>query len=210
MSGTLSYYRRLARAVLFAERVHAEQVRKYAVHEPYIVHPLRVMLAVPEWARVVAVLHDVVEDDPSVTIRDLIREAGCHPVELRALSLLTRGAEEYPQYILRIINANGPEAILARTVKLADLEDNLNGAPVNLEARYTRAYAALTLSIATQTLLLDRGRSIFPRKLQIALVESDRAWAMRGIESRFGQSRPRPDVVEEVWARVQKEYRDVL
>ncbi len=53
----------LERAIALAAQAHAGQVDKGGA--PYILHPLRVMLRLthPE-ARIVAVLHDVLEDCP--------------------------------------------------------------------------------------------------------------------------------------------------
>ena len=59
----------LERAIEIAARAHAGAVDKGGA--PYILHPLRVMLAqASDEARIVAVLHDVVEDC-DVTIDDL-------------------------------------------------------------------------------------------------------------------------------------------
>ena len=71
-------------------------------------------------AMTVAVLHDVVEDT-GVGLDDIRRE-GFSQAVLDALSLLTHNASEpYEAYIGRI--AANP---LARSVKLADLQDNMN------------------------------------------------------------------------------------
>jgi (p)ppGpp synthase/HD superfamily hydrolase len=66
MAGTLE------RAIAIAAEAHAEQVDKAGA--PYILHPLRMMLAVTTpVARMAAVLHDVVEDT-SVTLEQLRAE----------------------------------------------------------------------------------------------------------------------------------------
>lgn len=53
----------LNRAIEIATLAHAGQVDKGGA--PYIMHPIRVMLAMDtEEARIVAVLHDVLEDCP--------------------------------------------------------------------------------------------------------------------------------------------------
>ena len=50
----------LERAIQIAVKAHSGQTDKSG--EPYILHPFRVMFAVPDTdARIVAVLHDVVE-----------------------------------------------------------------------------------------------------------------------------------------------------
>jgi hypothetical protein len=87
-------------------------------------HVERVAAAVPSDARVVALLHDVLErTDTSAT--DLTAR-GLTAIELGALRLLTRATgEDYDVHVTRIARADGPEGKLARVVKLADLEDHL-------------------------------------------------------------------------------------
>ena len=66
---------------------------------------------------------------------------GLTDVELAALELLTRGpGESYELDVLRIAYAPGPAGRLARTVKLADLDDHISrewvpGAPPYAWAR---------------------------------------------------------------------------
>jgi hypothetical protein len=103
-------------------------------------HLSRVAAAVPADAQATAWLHDALEStgaDPA----DLSRQ-GLTAVELAALELLTRTPEElYDLYALRIAYAPGEEGRLARTVKLADLDDHLthhqppDGAPPYAWAR---------------------------------------------------------------------------
>lgn len=51
----------LEQAIAFAAKQHAGQVDK--ANAPYILHPLRVMLNVPNIEhKIIAVLHDVLED----------------------------------------------------------------------------------------------------------------------------------------------------
>lgn len=88
--------------------------------EPFILHPLRVMLRMgTDTERIVAVLHDLVEDTDN-TLDDLCRLG--YPVEVvEAIDRLTRREREsYEEYIGRV--GGNP---LARRVKLADLADNL-------------------------------------------------------------------------------------
>ena len=92
--------------------------------EPIIDHVERVAAAVPEDAQPLAYLHDVLERT-STGIDDL-RAQGLSPLEEAALDLLThRPGESYELHTLRIAWAAGPEGHLARTVKLADLDDHL-------------------------------------------------------------------------------------
>jgi (p)ppGpp synthase/HD superfamily hydrolase len=107
----------LERAIAIAAAAHAGQVDKAGA--PYILHPLRVMLScmtIDE--RIVAVLHDVVEDT-GVTLVDLERE-GFAPHVLAALAAVTKAeGEAYTDFVLRA--AADP---IGRHVKLADLRDN--------------------------------------------------------------------------------------
>jgi (p)ppGpp synthase/HD superfamily hydrolase len=106
-------------AIILATQAHVGQVDK--VGQPYILHPFRVMLRLGDpTARMVAVLHDVVEDT-SVTLDDL-RRGGFPPEVVEAVDLVTRRQDEtYEQFIERL--APNP---IARAVKLADLEDNMD------------------------------------------------------------------------------------
>lgn len=105
------------RAVQIAAAAHAGQVDKEG--QPYLLHVLRVALAVadPE-ARVAAVLHDVVEDT-AVTL-DQIRAEGFSAAVVEAVRVLTRPhGTPYAEYVIRL--KTNP---LARAVKLSDLADN--------------------------------------------------------------------------------------
>jgi (p)ppGpp synthase/HD superfamily hydrolase len=107
----------LERAIEIAAKAHAGQVDKAG--QPYVLHPLRMMLAVttPE-ARMAAVLHDVVEDT-AVTLEEL-RDEGFPAAVISAVEALTkRDGEDYETFIRRV--APNP---IAREVKLADLRDN--------------------------------------------------------------------------------------
>ena len=107
-------------ALLVAVEAHRGQLYPAPEPEPFILHPLRVMLGVKSGAaRVVAVLHDVVEDS-EVTLRDL-EERGFEALILDAVDHVTRrDGEDYADYIRRV----GRNA-LATEVKLSDLADNL-------------------------------------------------------------------------------------
>ncbi len=105
------------KALQVAARAHEGQKDKNG--QPYILHPLRVMSAVDgETTKVVAVLHDVVEDS-SISIDDLRREGFGEEI-LAAVTCLTHHKDEpYADYVVRC-KGNA----VARQVKLADLEDN--------------------------------------------------------------------------------------
>jgi len=104
--------------------VDAHRGQKDKVGEPYILHPLRVMFRLgwdaPPSVRMAAVLHDVVEDT-KVTLSEL-RRLGYPEEVLRAVELLSRRHEDtYEQFVERLL----PNRI-ARLVKRADLEDNMD------------------------------------------------------------------------------------
>ncbi len=109
----------LEEAIIIAARAHRGMVDKGGA--PYILHPLRMMLRLKTPAeRIAAVLHDVVEDS-DWTLDDL-RAAGFSEEIVAAVDHLTRRAgEPYMAFIRRA--AAHP---VARRVKMADLEDNLD------------------------------------------------------------------------------------
>jgi (p)ppGpp synthase/HD superfamily hydrolase len=109
------------RAIAIALEAHAGQVDKAGA--PYILHPLRVMLRLEGLeARIVGVLHDVVEDKGSAWPLERLAGEGFSPTILAALDAVTRRENEsYDDFVLRA--ARDP---IARQVKLADLEDNLD------------------------------------------------------------------------------------
>lgn len=137
----------LDKALAIAVAMHAGQTDK--IGEPYILHPLRIMLKLRRQAdRVVAVLHDVVEDSHGAcTLADL-RKAGFPAPIVEAVDRLTRRTgESYEAYIRRAAGT-----ALSRRIKIADLEDNMefrlrNGLLQKDRARmrrYQRAYRTLT------------------------------------------------------------------
>lgn len=131
-------------AIQLATKAHQGQVDKAG--EVYILHPLRVMFAVEgETARIVAVLHDVVED--SAYSFDDLRVMGYSEDILTALDCLTRRDDEtYEQFVDR-----AKQNTMARQVKLADIEDNMDVRRLtditekdfNRLQRYRQAWAVL-------------------------------------------------------------------
>lgn len=107
----------LESAIALAARAHAGQVDKAGA--PYILHPLRMMFALRDpVARIVAVLHDVVEDTP-VTL-DALRAEGFSDEVVDAVDHLTRReGEDYFDFVRRA--SRHPVAAM---VKRADLVDN--------------------------------------------------------------------------------------
>ena len=109
----------LSRAIHIATEVHKEQKDK--VGKPYITHVMRVMeRCKTEEEKIVAVLHDVVED--TTTTLDDLRKEGFNEKILSAIDAITqRKKESKTDYIERI-----KQNPLATRVKLNDLEDNMD------------------------------------------------------------------------------------
>jgi GTP diphosphokinase / guanosine-3',5'-bis(diphosphate) 3'-diphosphatase len=109
----------LERAIEIASAAHAGQLDKAG--QPYILHPLRVMLRVAgKHERMAAVLHDVVEDTP-VTLERLTQE-GFPPEVVAAVQALTKNPGESRLAAAARAAANP----IARTVKLADNAENMD------------------------------------------------------------------------------------
>jgi (p)ppGpp synthase/HD superfamily hydrolase len=110
----------LNRAIEIAAFAHRGQVDKGGA--PYILHPLRVMLAMDtDEERMVAVLHDALEDGPS-SVPQAIGTAWFPAQVVEAIGDLTRrDGETYGAFIERV-KANP----LARKVKIADMRDNMD------------------------------------------------------------------------------------
>lgn len=148
-------------AIEIAAKAHAGQKDKGG--QDYILHPLRVMMRMEtNEQRIVAVLHDVLEDT-HITEADLRREGFSEEI-IAALKCLTRieapspllrpgqGKEIYlTEFIPRI--AKNP---LARAVKLADLADNMDpnrvppGQEGGLHESQLRKYAKAKVYIEKQ------------------------------------------------------------
>jgi len=135
----------LEKAIRIAVNAHAGQKNKGGA--PYILHPLRVMMNMEtEQEMIVAVLHDVMENT-DCTLDTLWREGFSADI-LCALDHLTRRQIETYDAFIEKVRQND----IARKVKRADIEDNLNTAriPLLTEAdqqrfdRYRKAYARLS------------------------------------------------------------------
>ena len=101
--------------------VEAHRGQKEKAGQPYILHILRVMFRLGvEPEQMAGVLHDLVEDTP-YTLDDL-RRLGYPERVVTAIDCLTRREDEtYEEFVERA----GAHPI-ARRVKLADLEDNMD------------------------------------------------------------------------------------
>ena len=109
----------LEQAINIALQAHKGKADKGG--NPYILHPLRLMLAMETTEeKIVAVLHDVIEDS-SFTIQQLKQEGFSKKV-LDAVSLLTKTENQNYENYISAIKKNP----LATKVKLADLKDNMD------------------------------------------------------------------------------------
>lgn len=112
----------LEKAISIALAAHAGQTDKAGA--PYVLHPLRMMLRMQnETEMMAAVLHDVVEDGPGWTLERLAQE-GMPAAVIEAVASLTKRPDEEADYEKFIRRASAHP--VARRVKIADLEDNMN------------------------------------------------------------------------------------
>ena len=135
----------LERAVAIATAAHRGQTDKAGVD--YILHPIRVAEAVSTVdEKIVAMLHDVVEDCEGWTFERLEAE-GFSATVIEALRLVTKiKGEDYEDFVRR---AGGNP--IARAVKIADLRDNMDltrlreitGKDMERIAKYKRALEIL-------------------------------------------------------------------
>jgi GTP diphosphokinase / guanosine-3',5'-bis(diphosphate) 3'-diphosphatase len=109
----------IEKAIQLAARAHAGQVDK--ANQPYILHPLRVMLRVESTEeRIAAVLHDIVEDT-NVSLEDL-RSEGFSEAVVGAVEALTKRPGEGRLEAATRAATNK----IARAVKLADNAENMD------------------------------------------------------------------------------------
>jgi GTP diphosphokinase / guanosine-3',5'-bis(diphosphate) 3'-diphosphatase len=136
----------LEHAIALAAHAHAGQVDKAG--QPYILHPLRVMLSVTGLnEQMAAVLHDVVEDT-AMTLENLHDEGFSEEV-IEAVATLTKSLGE-----TRLAAAQ--RAVLnpiARRVKLADVTDNMDLSRIAEPTE--KDYARLQEYEAVRRLLLE-------------------------------------------------------
>ncbi|MEA2907849.1 MAG: hypothetical protein QOI12_5236 [Alphaproteobacteria bacterium] len=116
---------------------------------PYIDHPLRVMATVEgEEAKIVAVLHDIIEDCNPPWSAEKIKAEGFSNAVMAGLDAVTRReGEDYNSFVLRACaNPNG------RKVKIADLTDNMDlsriSNPTPRDHARTEKYRAALMMIA--------------------------------------------------------------
>ena len=136
----------LERAIEIAVSAHKGQLDKGG--NPYILHPLRVMMALDlEDEKIVGVLHDVVEDNDEWTFEKLEIEGFSLSV-IDALKSVTKLSEneDYDAFITRSL-ANE----IGKKVKMADLRHNMDVSRIDKISeldigrlnRYQLAYARI-------------------------------------------------------------------
>ena len=109
----------LEKALVIAAKAHEGQTDKSGV--PYILHPIRVSNRCrTDEERIVAILHDTIEDT-DVTPDYLLSEGFPKSIVEAVLSVTRNKNESYDDFILRSkLNPIG------RQVKIHDLEDNMD------------------------------------------------------------------------------------
>ena len=110
----------LEKAIVISCEAHKGNIDK--AEAPYILHPLRVMMRMDSTREmIVAVMHDVVEDNEQWTLQRL-KDEGFGQEIIDAIDALTKkNTETYMEFIRRV-----SQNAIGRKVKLADLEDNMN------------------------------------------------------------------------------------
>ncbi|MFC8685940.1 HD domain-containing protein [Brevibacillus porteri] len=107
----------LEKAIVIATQAHSGQTDKGG--NPYILHPLRIMLKMPTVkTMIVAVLHDAIEDT-EVTSEQLRNEGFSEEIVEAVIALTRNDNETYMEFVRR-----AKQNPIARIVKLGDLEDN--------------------------------------------------------------------------------------
>ena len=110
----------LEKAIQIAVEAHAGTKDKGG--KAYILHPISVMMRVEtEEEKIVAILHDVVEDTDWTF--DALRKEGFSETVIEALETVTKYSEEedYDDFIQRSLKND-----IGRKVKIADLRENLD------------------------------------------------------------------------------------
>lgn len=109
----------MERALSFAERAHAGQVHRDG--RDAIEHPRRVaenFRGDPEMYAI-AILHDVLEDCPEVTFREVVEAFG-NRIAVGVIAMTRGEKESWNDYIFRV-----KQDPIAVRIKIADIQDNI-------------------------------------------------------------------------------------
>ena len=141
----------LERAVEIAAQAHAGQKDKAGA--VYLLHPLRVMLSLDdatEAERIVAVLHDVIEDCKAWT-SDRLLEEGFSEEVVTALESVTKRPGKNDDYMAFVRRAG--KNVIGKKVKLADLKDNLRKFPnpTSADEQRRKKYEAAIRELETES-----------------------------------------------------------
>jgi len=141
---------RLDDAIRLAVLAHAGQTD--LADQPYILHPLRVMLAMEtEDERVAAVLHDVLEDCSFYTAGD-IRFLFGDTVADAVIALTRLEGEAYSDFIIRC-----RENPIAARVKVGDIKDNMSPSrSSSLKLSHKMRYEAAIKTLSSRAALRER------------------------------------------------------
>ncbi|WP_352399999.1 HD domain-containing protein [Anaerotignum sp.] len=141
----------LENALIIAAKAHKGQLDKGG--NPYILHPIRVMLGCKtQEEKIVAILHDTLEDS-DLTVDDLIKEGFSENI-VDAVVCLTRDKnQDYMEHIQEVSKNS-----LATAVKLSDLADNmdLNRLPGLTQKDFQRLEKYLRAKLILEEALLNR------------------------------------------------------
>jgi (p)ppGpp synthase/HD superfamily hydrolase len=141
----------LQRAIELAVKAHAGQEE---AGEPYITHPMRVMLSLADSGedelRMVGILHDAVERG-RLKMKDLERE-GFSKAVITGVALMTHDDDmSYADYVVALKKHK-----LARRVKMADLADNADLRHVDMRpAKFRKDRMRATRYILSYRFLAD-------------------------------------------------------
>lgn len=109
----------LEKAMILAATAHMGQLDKGG--NPYILHPVRVMLRCNTLEeKIVAMLHDTLEDS-DLNADDLVKEGFSKEIVDAVVTLTRKTEENYMEHIQKV--SKNP---LATAVKLSDLADNMD------------------------------------------------------------------------------------
>jgi len=131
----------LGKAIAIAVESHSGQVNIKG--EPYILHPLRIMIKADTIEeKIIAALHDVIEKT-KIDFQFLHNAGFSDTIILAVDALSRRPGESYDKYIDRV-----SENQLAKTIKILDLKDNISSLNIltkeqKTSAQYLKYHTAL-------------------------------------------------------------------